>query len=225
MVSPIITDRFRAQVILQGKTNMPDDVYVNTFGFRNDGIATKEAMADGIAVLLDEFYNDPITQTGQALTSFMAGTLIQNEALIKVYDLGEATPRQVLERELTLALPGGAAFPPEVCATLSFYGTRNLPRQRGRIYLGPLTQSTVELVNSSYFFTPAFRETAAHAMRRLAQTHASIAATWHVISPTSVDSHEVTHGWVDNAPDTQRRRGVEPTSRYTWSSVGVEGPV
>jgi hypothetical protein len=46
---------------------------------------------------------------------------------------------------------------------------------------------------------------------------ASASWDWVVYSPTDDAYHEVANGWVDNAWDTQRRRGYKPTSRTTFT--------
>lgn len=222
MTSPIITDYYRAQVVLQGKTGLPEDVYVNTFGFKNVGAGSQTLMADAILDRLTRFYTEVVTQTGQAVDDYLAGVLVNNEALIKIYDLGQATPRVVFERPLTLSVGAGAALPPEVAVTASFYGTRNLPRQRGRVFIGPLASSVLELNANRLRVTESFRTTLGHAMRRMAQFDANNIAEWAVISPTSVAGHKVTHGWVDDVPDTQRRRGHQPSQRTTWDAAGVQ---
>lgn len=220
--NPVITDYFRAQVVLQGKTGLPEDVYVNTFGFNNGGLATKQQMADGIKESLFDFYGTVVDQTGQAVASMLDGTLVENVAKIKVYDLGEAPPRQVIEREMTLAITAGTPLPSEVAMCASFYGDgRNLPRQRGRVFLGPIKSSYVEAVNAKVRFTTVAQTTVAHAMRRLMQGAIGNAALWSVISPTAADGYTVTNGWVDDATDTQRRRGTAPSNRMTFDAAGV----
>jgi hypothetical protein len=46
---------------------------------------------------------------------------------------------------------------------------------------------------------------------------ASNPATLAVWSPSNGDAVPVTDGWVDNAWDTQRRRGIDRTARSTWT--------
>jgi len=40
--------------------------------------------------------------------------------------------------------------------------------------------------------------------------------TWVVYSTVDNAMYPVDNGWVDNSWDTQRRRGVKPTARYTF---------
>lgn len=112
-------------------------------------------------------------------------------------------------------------MPTEVAITCSFYGDRNLPRQRGRLFIGPVKSTAFEVVAGRVEVNDSTRTTLAHAMRRLAQDSITNGASWHVISPTAASSVEVTAGWVDNTADTQRRRGTEASFRHTWDSAGV----
>lgn len=221
MPNPIITDRWRAQVVIPGRSGLPEDVYVNTFGFRNDGIATRDQMADAIRDRLSDFYVTPVAQTGMAISNFLNGAMFLNTAAVKVYDLGEAPPRRVIERTITLTATSGDPLPTEVAATLSFYGDRNLPRQRGRIYLGPLKTTVLGTQANTVLFASNFLITAAHAMRRLSQQATGNVARWHVISGTAADSVQVSAGWVDDSPDTQRRRGRRASVRTKWDEAGV----
>lgn len=222
MATPIIPDFFRAQVVFTAKTGQAEDVVVNTFGFNNSQIATKNQMADGIRDSLFDFYGTVVEQSGQMIASMISGDLVENVAQIKIYDLGDPPPRQVIEREITLAISPGAPLPPEVALCASFYGNgRNLPRQRGRVFLGPLKASYTELVGPQVRWTEPARTTVAHAMRRLMQGAIGRSAQWNVISPTAVTGYQVTNGWVDDAIDIQRRRGTDPTVRTTFDEEGV----
>lgn len=45
------------------------------------------------------------------------------------------------------------------------------------------------------------------------EADASLIWQWRIWSPTNNNSVLIDNGWVDNAWDTQRRRGVEATAR------------
>ena len=71
-----------------------------------------------------------------------------------VYDLADAKPRP--ERAVALYSPATEdSFtiygPHQVACVLSFYGTRNLPRQRGRIYVGPVSRADQAVTVQSDF--------------------------------------------------------------------------
>lgn len=222
MPNPIIADFWRAQVVFQGKSGLPEDQFVNTFTFRNEGVASRSQMVDAINERINAFYDVPVTQTGQSISSFLTSILMNAAYRVKVYDLGEAPPRTVSETEQTLTLlPAAAPLPPEVACVASFFGQKNTPRTRGRVFLGPLAQAATEVRNGSVFFTEAFRTTVAHAMRRQTQNGQTNIARWHVVSTTYGTATPVLQGWVDDAPDTQRRRGAKATTRLIWTESGV----
>lgn len=105
--------------------------------------------------------------------------------------------------------------------------TRPKARRRGRLYLGPLTSQ------ASTGTTPSRPNSSFRSLVNLQATtlHLEIPAgsldllRWAVLSPSrSTDAledpqaDEVTGGWVDDAWDTQRRRGVDRTVRNHWGT-------
>jgi len=51
----------------------------------------------------------------------------------------------------------------------------------------------------------------------LAPTETAGGWDWVVYSPTNGNTVNVDNGWVDNAFDTQRRRGLAVTARTNWT--------
>lgn len=235
MPNPIVPDFYRAQVIFEGKTGLPEDVFVNTFVFKNlmdASPATPPEVADKILARLQTFYDEPVSQTGQPVCAFFTSQLVKHDVRVKVYDLGETPPRPVHERQFTLTgMPNAGALPPEVACVASFYGQklgqgtpRNLPRQRGRVYLGPLAAQSLESRGGSLYFRSDMRVTIAHAMRRMTQDNLTKGVGWSTLSTTYSDTSLVQAGWVDDAPDIQRRRGVKASQRTLWTVDGVVTP-
>lgn len=122
----------------------PRDVAVNSMYFRTD--------ADGIT--------DPAHWTAlgnKILNGFigLAGgfTKYSGRAVtIKLYDWADAKPRPVKAAVsyLPTTWETSALGPRCVATCLSFYSGRNVPRQRGRIFLGPWNSNDLgEFVNSS----------------------------------------------------------------------------
>jgi hypothetical protein len=146
-----------------------------------------------------------------------------NKSQIRVYDLADPPIRQATVFDWTLAAnSGGSPLARELCFCLSYFATRNLKRQRGRIYLGPLTTTSVENRTGDQGVTTAARNAVCAAASALATPSAG--ATWVVYSERE---HEavgaeygglgVTEGWVDHALDIQRRRGRKPEQRTVWT--------
>jgi hypothetical protein len=128
---------------------------------------------------------------------------------VKMYNMEDPKPRPLRKTAVGTGSGGSASGPQEVALCLSFYGERNLPRQRGRLYIGP------------YFAGSAGGRPTATQMGKLITLGNGIAnlgginVKWVVYSPTAGSTKGVTNTWVDNAWDTQRSRGLAPTARQT----------
>lgn len=193
----------RAMAIFEGPSGLPTDRYVNNFHF-NDFTATPPAGGDYVAV------GSAIALAYEGVASFLQAEVTFPE--IRMYDMDEPTPR-----EPTFFLPGPASqpsgvatrLPREVALCLSYYGDRNIPRQRGRLYFGPLAAA----VDSSDRPPLALRQALIQFGYDLYNALDGEAARWIVHSPTINGKTEITDLWVDDAWDTMRSRGSEPSSR------------
>lgn len=203
-------------------SGLPQDVTVNTWCFGNVNIATATDM-DDITEALREFYDDAVTTHG-ALSALLSPTLA-SPATLKFYDLASPEPRAPIRTEAVdlTNLPGsGSGLPAEVALCLSFQGVQisgePQARRRGRLYIGPFRDNAD--TNSATTGAPGteLRELLTATAQRLLDT--SNAATWYwaVHSPTNNDVVTINNGWVDNAWDTQRRRGIAATSRLTFTT-------
>lgn len=223
MADPILPDYYRAQFIMRGPSGLPEDVFVNNFVFRNNNIgSTPAGFADDIKAALQEFYSTAVNtpNSGSQLVSTYL-TANRNDVVdVVVYDLGQTPPRSPIKRSFTMTKPTATTTgpPEEVAVCLSYYAGRPLPRYRGRIYLGPLTASAVAFTAGKSIVTEPFRQAlGASAARLMARPGMS----WCVLSPTRGEASIITGGWVDNAFDTQRRRGVAPSARSLWGAAPV----
>lgn len=218
----ILEDFFRAQVVLRGKSGRDDDVYVTNFIFRNDQDGNPISdVADHIQSQLQEFFEEA-TPSGQRVSSFLAGQIIQTDAEIRVYDLGKPTPRLPSVRALALpSMSTAPAMPPEVAACLSYYAGRPLPRRRGRIYLGPLAIGASAVTDGNVRVNASCRATFAEAGARLADEGFG-GVNWCVLSQRDGNAFEITGGWVDNDFDTQQRRSSSATERTLWGAPPSE---
>ena len=106
---------------------------------------------------------------------------------------------------------------------LSFQGDRlgGTPqaRRRGRIYLGGLSSLAIsDSTGSTYPMIQASIRTRIAAAATAFRDDATTAnLEWVVWSETDSVGVPVTNGWLDNAPDTQRRRSVDSTIRTLWT--------
>lgn len=213
---------YTAQFILQGASNLPEDRYVNTFAFAEDGgtPVSHEDAATGITSALETFYTtDPAALgTLEQFYPLHVGTVGE----VRVYNFADDVPREPIINTFAFSPGASGAIPSEVAVCLSYYADRNLPTQRGRIFLGPLTRDTF----ASQGTAPArpsqgFIDLIAACGTRLAVTGAfGGLLRWSVLSrviPGVGTFQPITDGWVDNAFDVQRRRGEDATARTTWT--------
>lgn len=170
--------------------------------------------------MIEDLYCTKASGVTNALGAYIAET-INRTALLQVYRIEDTPPRApVAERTITLptAIPSGSSMPAEVALACSFQGTRvsGLPqaRRRGRIFLGPL-----RVPGSGSFVSPPsgmISDVTKQFAEMKAASDASTDYQWRIWSPTDGASVLIDNGWVDNAWDTQRRRGPRATSRTRW---------
>jgi hypothetical protein len=214
----------RAVAIFGSDTGLPKDSVVNTFHFQNGVVNPPTATdMDEVDAALESFYGTTQTGTTQELDTFMSARL-NGTMTIKHYDLFDASPRTPLRTTIAPAIvPGADALPEEVALCLSYQGVAlsGFPqaRRRGRIFVGPLSVSALVqatgLPNTSA--NGVIDTIAACGSFLKAHTWAAGGNRWIVYSPTNDDFVNVDNGWVDNAFDTQRRRGEAPTTRQLWT--------
>lgn len=201
----------RAQVILHTVDAFPANYVTNSWAFMGtDPVADATALTAAIKA----FY-------AAWAPTYMSNLVAQNGHEVKYYDLPGPRPNYpVLEQGFNFTTaPGGAPLPSELSCVLTIHGTRTpgfpQSRRRGRLYLGPLGTAAQSGGRPVSAFMTALT-TAAIAFKSTVDGLAGDTA-WAVWSVTDGAAVGVSGGWVDNAMDVQRRRGVEPTSRTTWS--------
>jgi len=203
----------RAQVILHTDNATPEDYVTNSWCVTTTGTPTTPGLND-FTVAFKDFYDD--------LASFLGATIAQNGHEVKYYDLNQLVPPNypILEDTFNLTSnPGIDGMPSEVALCLSFQGEKvpGFPqaRRRGRIYFGPIVATaTAGGRPTSGLVTALSNAGDALATALPGNTMPANLAVWSVADGAAVP---VTDGWVDNAFDTQRRRGVDRTSRTTWA--------
>jgi hypothetical protein len=204
------------QAVFERASALPEDRVINTFTFLWDttGAPIGDRM-NAIRDALDDFYFLN-TAGGSSIRAYLSNTL--KSLTYRGYNSFDPEPREATVRPSTdfLAPPAGNPLPSEVSVVASFYAGRNLPRQRGRVYLGPLSQTASNAPSSTDIDSrPAtlLITTIAQAMARLRDATGIAATPWAVHSTVDNLARVITSGWVDNAFDTQRRRGASATSR------------
>lgn len=206
-------------------TGLPEDVSVNTFHFMTDG-PVGEAGPD-IRDRLLEFYNTAAPSPGVNPLSYWLSAHIDRSGLpstITVYDLADLKPRAPrYSTTFFLGAPSNTtSLPFEVAACASFAGepVSGIPaaRRRGRIFLGPLTTAANDPGSATVpsRLNEQVRLDLVGASRRMAGVSGD-GLTWCVWSRVSQAMVPIVRGWVDDAFDTQRRRGNAPNVRTNWT--------
>lgn len=200
----------RAQVILHTEDAVPENYISNSWCFEG---MTPGADDAAVVTILKDFYDD-------ISASYWSTFIAQNGHDVKLSLLPGTPPNYpFFEGTFNLAAnPSGTELPNENAICLSFQGARSagLPqaRRRGRVYLGPWGTTA----NTAGRPTAALVTQIATAATTLQTAAAAVAtagglAVWSTVdqAPVIVDD-----GWIDNAWDTQRRRGLLYTARTLW---------
>jgi len=201
----------RAQVIIPATSTVSEDAVTNTWHFNVTG--DEETTAANITSDLAAFY--------EAMDTYKSDLQSWTTNRVKWFNMSDPEPRVPI-LDTTMSLTGASSsqsLPHEVTAVLSFHGTyasgASQARRRGRIYFGPL--NTTVMTDSGHFASAFCTALATAGDVLLATSVADTDYDWAVYSPTAGLSYPVVGGWVDNAPDIQRRRGFRATSRTLFS--------
>lgn len=177
---------------------------------------------------LSAFYN--------VIDAYMSSE-ISTTARVKYYNLRDTLPRTpVLEDEFSLTLATADSLPNEVAICLSYRSEiasgLNAARRRGRLYLGPFSVSALTAGVGDARVHATLRALIAGAAQDLVENmFADGDGAWVVFSPTTAGpepwdeaaltsaSSVVVAGYVDDAFDTVRSRGLDPTARVSWTAT------
>ena len=221
-----------------------EDNIVNDWHFLTVAAPTT-ADTDTIAIALDAFYNGVTAPGTVALSAFLANQVSNTiKPTLRYYDVtahldGSPAGSPFLTRPAVNVITNNAANPPSIpaevaiCLTLkSAYGTdpefgpidpatgkksRPRARDRNRIYIGPLNIDTCGQEAGIGDVRPAslvINALVGGAGGLVGLTTPSL-AVW---SRRAKTFDPCVGGWVDNAFDTQRRRGTDPNFRTTFGS-------
>lgn len=210
----------RAQVVLPMFTNVPSDVITNTLNFDEEVPLTLEEAATALQPIIETFYRAVYSSDG------FANYLSISTSHINFYRMDQPTPRVPVTTALfTTTMPSlnASTIPTETSIVLSFQGDRlgGTPqaRRRGRIFLGGFATAMLDPSTTSSFpiIDASVRARIGDAATDLRDSSATATLPWVVWSETDQAAVVITNGWVDNSPDTQRRRSVEATARTLWT--------
>lgn len=212
----------KVQISFPYFTGLPTDVVQNTFHFLFTVGSPVPSDFSLLLIDIEAFYTAIFTSVSLAS---MAPWIDSGAVSEKIYDLADPTPRTPVYEatsSYSVVRATNATTQPEVALCLSYQGTKisGLPqaRRRGRLFIGGLGVATTAGDSDSFPVpTPTIITNMATAASGLIVSAAADGWEWNVWSETDQSGTAVTDGWIDNAFDTQRRRGNEATSRTTWT--------
>ena len=201
-----------AQVVIPYRSGIPEDVAVNTWSF--DVADDDETNLGQIGQFLNVFYSgidsllSPVLDLGLVRGKFYrrSDPEPRTPVLDEVFDLGDGNT--------------GGVFPEEVAACLSFRGVLQsgepAARRRGRVYLGPLSDNVLVGDGQLRSRMPLAVRTTILDAYEAAWGELTTAGNVHTVwSSADATRYPVVQAWVDDAFDTQRRRGPAATTRTT----------
>jgi hypothetical protein len=222
-----------AAVVLNHVSGLARDEVVNNFVFHTPTTPPSTTELDNIRDALVSFYNDVASGASASMGTYI-GQSISRSTLpnIKFYLLdghlnGSAHGSPIrIDTFPSFDSPGGSDdMPAEVAFCLSFHApffsdpefsgsTRPRSRDRGRIYLGPLIRSTASTSSTTHITRPhtTFQADVLFAGAALRDDTDS---NWCVWSRVGGMVQTITTVMVDDAFDTQRRRGERPSAVTT----------
>lgn len=148
-----------------------------------------------------------------AVSAWAQGNTHQVE--VKAYDAQGAAPVYPAgEKMLNIGSSPASPCPREVALCLSFYSERNVPRQRGRLYIPAAllgyadgVRPVEEQQQKAADLAPIFADLG------------GVDVDWCVYSRADNVARPVSNWWVDNEWDTVRSRGLRATSRMTGTAA------
>jgi hypothetical protein len=200
-----------AQVVLAMESGMTEDYVSNTMHFT--GIQADVTEGNALAAAIKAFYDD--------VQTYLSGAIAQTGHMVKLYETNAPAPNYpFLEVEWDLASnPTANPLPSEVAICLSFEAARvsGIPqaRRRGRIYIGPLSSGVVSSGRPATIVQQDILDAGVLFAGTVNTIPALGTGFWGVWSNTANAFAPAKTLSVDDAFDTQRRRGLAPTSKVT----------
>lgn len=200
--------QYRVQIYQRATGGIPRDDIVNSFYLDTDldGIFDADEGATGLLHDAVALWTSPdLPLSNQA--SWISG---------KAYNLADPEPREPVAEVSWLASSAQrpASGPRDVALCLSYFADRNLPRNRGRMYIGPLPSQNLTMRPDS---------TLRGALANLAEGISGLGGPnvqWVQRSTVLNRFANVTDYWIDDEWDTQRRRGLRASTRTAGTVSG-----
>lgn len=240
--------KIRAVVTLPHVSGVARDACQNTFILDGPSALFLPGATLLVTQALANFYNLD-GSAGVAVADYLSDALSRTviASTVKYYDItthldGSNAGSPVSTDAFTLGPAGGATSLPEEVALVctlraSGWATAAVeapdagdpgsavdrPKQRrsGRLFLGPLSSFGLVEEASTFRARPSdtFRGVILDRAEALSDELDALDVEWHVWSRVDVTTRRITDAQVDNAWDTQRRRGTAATVRSTRTLV------
>lgn len=218
---------YRAQVILPMFTGKARDVVTNTFHFTEDVLVDSDPfITEAISTLLIGFYEDVYPSSASLRCNYIDWL----SATVKVANLSDPIPRPIYEYGMAYGSAGTLVsdIPTEVAICASFRAAA-VPGIRyqslyNRVYLGALGGNVIAPSTASSFpvVNPDFVTTVNSAMEDLLTASNTAIIPWRQVGANgfggSLVPRDIIGGFVDNSPDTQRRRSVDASIKTSWTA-------
>lgn len=233
---------YQLVVKLSSVSSMPEDSVENVLHVGWDTIVGYQDFIDATI----DFFNVAAPTASAPLATRISDSISRaaNQCSVSVYEINDltgATPMgsPVKVQTFTMgASDGTSPMPEEVATVISFNADlTNAPvsqvnptpppafirpqsRRRGRMYVGPLQISAGTDVGLVLRPSTNWIGDLGKAFKELAETVNAVAPGDNYLgiwSRADAEVHEIIAGYVDNAWDTQRRRGLAPTSRTPFT--------
>ena len=194
---------YAALVSMWLDSSLPENVMTNTLYFDDKGLGTD---ADGLADDILGVYDSKMKDT---------------QMEVRMYDLADDKPRPVKGFASKYGGTFLASFlPRELALCLSYFSERNLPHQRGRIYLPYCmsgdSEASARPTTSQMQWALNFATTPNSSFPDIGGPD----VVWCQRSANQGTLRPVTDGWVDDQWDTMRSRKLKPSRRLTFQRQG-----
>jgi|SRR5262245_5191261 len=217
-----MTEAIRTITRFHADTGLPVDDCINTLHWRiPSGDLTGSALEDALANLYarwETYLDDVDTQ----LSPILSGAFT-----IDVYDLEDTEPRVPIDTYTGTFTPNTSFLPAEVAICVSYSASvvsgQNARRRRGRMFLGPLSQDAMVQENGDARIASSRRTSILGSFITLGNATTEDDFNLVVYSRTNHEGGSsiveatplAATAYIDDAYDTQRRRGRTPVNRTT----------
>nr|CRY96600.1 hypothetical protein [uncultured prokaryote] len=204
-------------------TGDPEDIVMNSLHFADETLTT-EQFALSVPVFMDDFWETIYGTSSTHRTDYIDWPAMK----YRVFNLDDVKPRVPVEEPGPFSIGGSdpTVIPTEVAVVASFE-SQGMPgevyqRKYNRIYIGALANKAMDPATATSFpvVDPEFQQGIVTAMENLLIALPGPGTLWVQVSNAGGTQRvlPVIGGWVDNSPDTQRRRSVKASNRITWAA-------